>query len=149
MKKNSSNVNPRKEKTGFQINQIFLLGSLIIMTLIGSTYYWLDDRLDVNHLGWLIVSVMWYVGIISGIVLVICKFQLGFILTGILSWITLAFWSFDNFYVVFDISILAPPPSEIITLKNFIGMAIAIMAIITSHNAFHKVIDYKCKEKSV
>lgn len=149
MKKHSSNVNPKKEKTGFKINQIFLLNSLIIIVLINFTNYWLDDRPDVYHFGWLFVNVVWYVGIITGIVLVIGKIRFGFILSGILSWITLAFWSFDNFYVIFGISILSPHHNEIITLRNFIGILITIVAIITSHNAFHKVIAYKYKEKSV
>ena len=149
MKENSSHVNPRKEKTGFKINQKLLLVSLIAMAIIGTTYYWLDDRPDVYHPGWIVAGIIWYIGIISGIIFVNGKTRLGFIISGILSWITLAFWSFDNFYVVFDTSILSPHPNEIITLRNFIGIFVVIIAIVASHNTFHKVIDYQYKGKPI
>ncbi len=149
MRENPPETNPRDEKTGFKINQKLLLVSLIAMAIIGTTYYWLDDRPDVYHPGWFAAGIVWYIGIISGIIFVKGKTRLGFIISGILSWITLAFWSFDNFYVVFDTSILAPHPNEIITLRNFIGMFVVIIAIIASHNTFHKVIDYQYKGKPV
>jgi len=149
MRENPPETNPRDEKTGFKINQKLLLVSLIAMAIIGTTYYWLDDRPDVYHPGWIAAGIVWYIGIISGIIFVKGKTRLGFIISGILSWITLAFWSFDNFYVVFDTSILAPHPNEIITLRNFIGMFVVIIAIIASHNTFHKVIDYQYKGKPI
>ena len=149
MRENPPETNPRDEKTGFKINQKLLLVSLIAMAIIGTTYYWLDDRPDVYHPGWFAAGIVWYIGIISGIIFVKGKTRLGFIISGILSWITLAFWSFDNFYVVFDTSILSPHPNEIITLRNFIGMFVVIIAIIASHNTFHKVIDYQYKGKPV
>ena len=149
MRENPPETNPRDEKTGFKINQKLLLVSLIAMAIIGTTYYWLDDRPDVYNPGWIVAGIVWYVGIISGIIFVKGKTRLGFIISGILSWITLVFWSFDNFYVVFDTSILAPHPNEIITLRNFIGMFFVIIAIIASHNTFHKVIDYQYKGKPI
>jgi uncharacterized protein YbjT (DUF2867 family) len=149
MRENPPETNSRDEKTGFKINQKLLLGSLIVMAIIGTTYYWLDDRSDVYHPGWIAAGIVWYVGIISGIIFVKGKTRLGFIISGILSWVTLAFWSFDNFYVVFDTSILAPHPNEIITLRNFIGIFVAIIAIVASHNTFHKVIDYQYKGKPI
>jgi len=145
MKENPPIVNPREEKTGFKINQKLLLISLIALAIIGSTYYWLDDRPDIYHPVWLAAGILWYIGIISGIIFVNSKTRLGFIISGILSWITLAFWTFDNFYVVFNTSILAPPPNELITLRNFVGIFVAVIAIIASHNTFHKVIDYQYK----
>jgi len=149
MRENPPQTNPREEKTGFKINHKLLLGSLIVMALIGSTYYWLDDRPDVYYPTWLAAGFFWYVGIISGIIFVKSKTRLGFIISGILSWITLAFWAFDNFYVAFNTSILAPHPNDLITLRNFIGMLTAIIAIIASHNTFHKVIDYQYKGKPI
>lgn len=140
---------PKKEKTGFKINQKLLLGSLIAMAIIGTSYYWLDDRSDVYYPSWIIAGIVWYVGLVSGIIFVMNKTRLGFIVSGILSWITLVFWSLDNFYAVFHISILSPHPNEMIVLRNFIGIFIAIIAIITSHNSFHKVIDYQYKKKSI
>jgi len=149
MKQNPPKINPREEKTGFKINQKFLLGSLIAMALIGTTYYWLDDRSEVYHYGWIASGIVWYIGIILAIIFVKSKTKLGFILSGILSWITLVFWSFDNFYVFFDTSILATHPNEIVTLRNFIGIFATLIAIIASHNTFHKVIDYQYKGKPI
>jgi uncharacterized membrane protein len=149
MKQNPPKINPREEKTGFKINQKLLLGSLIAMAFIGTTYYWLDDRPEVYYFGWIAGSIFWYVGIISAIIFVKSKTRLGFILSGILSWITLVFWSFDNFYVVFDTSILASHPNEIITLRNFVGIFATLIAIIASHNTFHKVIDYQYRGKPI
>lgn len=149
MRENPPETNPREEKTGFKINQKLLLVSLIAMAIIGTTYYWLDDRPDVYNPGWIVAGIVWYIGIISGIIFVKSKTRLGFMISGILSWITLVFWSFDNFYVVFDTSILAPHPNEIITLRNFVGMFVVIIAIIASHNTFHKVIDYQYKGKPI
>ncbi|EGG43004.1 NAD-dependent epimerase/dehydratase [Candidatus Nitrosarchaeum limnium SFB1] len=142
-------INRREEKTGFKINQKLLLGSLIAMSIIGTTYYWLDDRPDVYSTVWLAAGTMWYIGIISGIIFVKSKTRLGFIISGILSWITLAFWSFDNFYVVFNTSIIASHPNDVITIRNFIGIFVTVIAIISSHNTFHKVIDYQYKGKPI
>lgn len=149
MRENPPETEPREEKTGFKINQKLLLASLIAMAIIGTTYYWLDDRPDVYSLGWLAAGFLWYIGIISGIIFVKSKTRLGYMISGLLSWVTLAFWSFDNFYVVFQASILAPPPNLIITLRNFVGMFVVVITIIASHNAFHKVIDYQYKGKPI
>jgi uncharacterized protein YbjT (DUF2867 family) len=149
MRENPPQTHPREEKTGFKINHKLLLGSLIVMAVIGSTYYWLDDRPDVYYPIWLAAGILWYVGIVSGIIFVKSKTRLGFIISGILSWITLAFWAFDNFYVAFNTSILAPHPNDLITFRNFIGILTAVIAIIASHNAFHKVIDYQYKGKPI
>jgi len=149
MKENPPERQPREEKTGFKINQKLLLATLIAMAIIGSTYYWLDDRPEVFNLGWLVAGFLWYIGIIFGIIFVKSKTRLGYMISGLLSWATLAFWSFDNFYVVFSTSIIALPPNLIITLRNFVGMFVAAIAIIASHNAFHKVIDYQYKGKPI
>ncbi|MFB5623135.1 MAG: epimerase, partial [Nitrosarchaeum sp.] len=149
MKASPPETNPREEKTGFKINQKLLLGSLIFMAIIGTTYYWLDDRPDVFYPIWILTALFWYVGIFSAIIFVNNKTRLGFMISGILSWITLAFWSFDNFNVVFDTSIISSPPNDIIVLRNFIGIFVAVIAIISSHNTFHKVIDYQFKGKPI
>ena len=67
------------------------------------------------------------------------KARLGYLIGGLLSWVTLAFWLFDNFYVVFQMSIVASEPSIDVTIRNFIGAGIAGLAIFSSHNVFHKV----------
>lgn len=149
MQNNPPKEIPREEKTSFKINKKLLLISLISMAVIGSTYYWLDDRPDVYNFGWLLGSFIWYLAIIAAIIFVKNKTRLGFMIGGILSWITFAFWSFDNFYVVFNTTIIAPQPNLIITLRNFIGLGVAAIAIIASHNAFHKVVDSQYKGRPI
>ncbi|WP_316507201.1 NAD(P)H-binding protein [Nitrosopumilus sp.] len=139
----------REERTGFKINQKLLLVSLIAMAIVGTTYYWLDDRSELFEPVWILAGVFWYIAIIAAIVFVKSKTRLGFLIGGILSWITLAFWLFDNFYVVFDTSLIIDKPNELITIRNFIWTALSILAVIASHNTFHKIIDYQYKGKPI
>ncbi|MDO7726952.1 MAG: NAD(P)H-binding protein, partial [Nitrosopumilus sp.] len=122
------------EKTSYKMNQKILLITLCAMAFIGTTYYWLDDRNDVWQIPWLIGSVIWYAAILFAISFVKQKARLGYLIGGILAWVTLAFWLFDNFYVVFELSLVASEPSLEITIRNFIGAAIAGLAIFSSHN---------------
>ena len=138
-----------EEKTSYKVNQKILLVSLCTMALIGSTYYWMDDRTDVWEPLWILGSIMWYAAILFAIAFVRQKARLGYLIGGILSWITLAFWLFDNFYVVFDTSIVASEPSIDVTIRNFIGAAIAGLAIFSSHNVFHKVRIYQARGQLV
>lgn len=149
MRENPPEINHREEKTGFKINQKLLLGSLIVMAIIGTTHYWLDDRPEVYVPIWLFAGIIWYAGIASALIFVNNKTRLGFMISGVLSWITLIFWSLDNFNLVFNTSILASTPNEMFALRNFIGLVVAAIAIIASHNTFHKVIDYQNKGKPV
>ena len=139
----------REERTGFKINQKLLLASLIAMAIVGTTYYWLDDRPDLFQPIWLLAGIFWYIAIIAAIVFVKSKTRLGFLIGGVLSWITLAFWLFDNFYVVFDTSLIIDKPNELITIRNFIWAALSTLAVIASHNTFHKIIDYQFKGKPI
>ena len=137
------------EKTSYKMNQKILLITLCAMAFIGTTYYWLDDRNDVWQIPWLIGSVIWYTAILFAISFVKQKARLGYLIGGILAWVTLAFWLFDNFYVVFELSLVASEPSLEITIRNFIGAAIAGLAIFSSHNVFHKVRVYQVRGKPV
>ena len=137
------------EKTSYKMNQKILLITLCAMAFIGTTYYWMDDRTDVWEIPWLIGSVIWYAAILFAISFVKQKARLGYLIGGILSWITLAFWLFDNFYVVFELSLVASEPSLDVTIRNFIGAAIAGMAIFSSHNVFHKVRVYQARGEPV
>ena len=139
----------REEHTGFKINQKFLLASLIAMALVGTTYYWLDDRTELFEPVWILAGILWYIAIIAAIVFVKSKTRLGFLIGGVLSWITLAFWLFDNFYVVFETSLIIDKPNELITIRNFIWAALSTLAVIASHNTFHKIIDYQFKGKPI
>ena len=100
-----------EEKTSYKVNQKLLLVSLCAMAIIGSTYYWMDDRTDVWQITWILGSFIWYAAILFAISFVSKKARLGYLIGGVLSWITMAFWLFDNFYVVFDISLVAAQPS--------------------------------------
>lgn len=66
---------------------------------------------------------IWHIAIISAIVFVKSKTRLGFLIGVILSWITLALWLFDNFYVVFETSLIIGKPNELITIRNFVWAA--------------------------
>jgi len=137
------------EKTSYKMNQKILLITLCAMAFVGTTYYWLDDRSDVWQIPWLVGSAIWYAAILFAISFVRQKARLGYLIGGLLSWVTLAFWLFDNFYVVFELSLVASEPSLEITIRNFIGAALAGLAIFSSHNVFHKVRVYQVRGKPV
>ncbi len=139
----------KEERTGFKINQKLLLTSLIAMAFIGTTYYWLDDRVDLFEPGWILAGMIWYATIILAIIFIKNKTRLGFLIGGLLSWVTLAFWLLDNFYVLFDTSLIMEQPNDLITIRNFVWTGLSALAIFTSHNAFHKVIDYQFKGKAI
>ena len=145
MQENPPKVELKQERTGFRINQQLLKYALFAMAMIGSTYYWLDDRPEVFEPLWLVGSVVWYTAIISAIIFVHNKTRLGYLVAGVLSWITLAFWLFDNYYFVFATSVIASQPNELMTIRNFVGIFIAALSVVSSHNLFHKVIDYQYK----
>ena len=137
----------KEEKTGFKINQKLIQISLLALAVIGTSYYWLDDRSDVYQPLWLVGSFLWYAVIITSLILIRNNTRLGYFMAGILSWVTLAVWLFDNFYVVFETSLIANQPSAMMTIRNFIGIVFASITIISSHNLFHKVIDYQYRGK--
>ena len=55
------------------------------MALIGSTYYWMDERTDVWQISWLFGSLIWYAAIIFAISFVKQKARLGYLIGGVLS----------------------------------------------------------------
>ena len=139
IKKNPPVELKRQERTGFKINQKILMITLAAYAICGTTYYWMDSRSDVFEPSWILISAIWYFMIVVSMIFVYNKTRLGYLISGILSWATLAFWSFDNFYILFDTSVLASQPSVIVTMRNFVGMAVAATTVVTSHNLFHKV----------
>lgn len=149
MKSNPPEDAPKKERTGFKINQKILLFTLVAYAFIGSTYYWLDDRPEVYEPLWLLASILWYITIGFSILFVYNKTRLGYLIAGVLTWVTMAFWLFDNFHIAFQMSLIAKEPSQIITLRNFVGIGIAAIGIIASHNLFHKVTQYQNKGKPI
>lgn len=133
----------RDEKTGFRINQKIIMLSLLALGVCGTSYYWLDDRPVVYEPLWLSVSAVWYVVIVFAIVMVHNKTRLGYVIAGVLSWVTLSFWLSDNFHVVFDTSIISAEPNLTMTIRNFAGVLVAATAVVASHNLFHKIFDYQ------
>ena len=96
-----SNTAPvRDGRTGFRINQKVIMLSLLALAACGTSYYWLDDRPVVYEPLWLSVSAAWYATIAFAIVMVRNKTRLGYVIAGVLSWVTLSFWLLDNFHVV-------------------------------------------------
>ncbi|MFB5630944.1 MAG: epimerase, partial [Nitrosopumilaceae archaeon] len=138
-----------EQKTSFIINQKILMCSLVALAIIGTTYYWLDDRSDVYQIGWLVGSVIWYITIVAAIFFVRQKTRLGYMIAGVLGWVTFSFWMFDNFHVAFQTSIIADIPNLIMTIRNFVGIGIVALVIIASHNVFHKVRQYQIKGNPV
>ena len=70
MKENPPKKESMEERTGFKINQKLIQVSLIAMAIIGSTYYWLDDRAEVYQPLWLIGSFIWYTAIAASIIFI-------------------------------------------------------------------------------
>ena len=130
-------------KTSFVFNQKLLMVSLVAMLIVGTTYYWLDDRKDVYEPLWLFASGLWFITIIVAILFVNKKTRLGYMIAGMLAWITLAFWLFDNYSVVFHKSLIAVQPNMNMEIRNFVGVIIAAIAITASHNVFHKIRSYQ------
>ena len=149
IQENPPSIPPKEERSGFKINQNLLCASLIAMAIIGTTYYWLDDRPEIFESIWILAGIIWYIAIIAAIIFVRNKTRLGFLIAGIISWITLAFWLFDNFYVISGTTLLINQPNELITIRNFIWTALSALSVIASHNTFHKVIDYQYKGRPI
>lgn len=143
MRKSPPPEEASESRTGFVVNQRLLMLSLVAMSIVGTTYYWLDDRTDVYNPVWIAVSAAWFAAITISIILVSNKTRLGYLVAGVLSWITLGFWLFDNSYVVFHDSLLARQPSLPMTIRNFVGVGMAALTVITSHNVFHKIQSYQ------
>jgi uncharacterized protein YbjT (DUF2867 family) len=126
-------------RTRFQTNQKLLIGCLFALAVIGTTYYYLDDRKEVYRWTWLAASTTWYGAIGFAILFVFNKTRLGYLIAGILSWVTLAFWMFDNYYVAFHTAVIATRPDFMMTVRNFVGVGVAALSVASSHNVFHKI----------
>jgi uncharacterized protein YbjT (DUF2867 family) len=128
-----------KERTSSRLNKQILLGSVIVLTIIGLTYYLLDARIEIFEPIWVMLAGLWYFGIAFSIFFIHKGARLGSIIAGIIGWITLTFWLLDNFYLTFTTSVLASQPGYAMTIRNCIGATIACLVIASSHNLFHKI----------
>jgi len=133
----------RGEKTGHSGNQRTLMASLLALSVVGSSYYWLDGRPEAYQAGWLLASSAWFIAVACAIRLVHHKTRLGYLVAGVLSWTALGFWLLDNLHVVLQTSLVAGEPDLAMTARNFLGMAVAAVCIASSHNAFHKIHRYQ------
>ena len=138
MKDFNSDNGIKNEKTTYQFNHRLLIISLIILAFIGTTYFWLDERVEFFELGWILIFSIWYVWLIVSLFFIFSRKRLGYLLGGILAWITIGFLLLDNFHTVFGISVIASKPSLNITVKNFIEIIIVSLSIFSAHNSFHK-----------
>jgi len=145
--KEMSEKNPvrkaKGERTGHSENQRILMASLLALSAIGASYYWLDGRSEVYQAGWLLASSAWFVAAASAIRFVHHKTRLGYLVAGALSWTTLGFLLLDNLHVALQTSLIANEPDLAMTIRNFVGMTVAAVCIAASHNAFHKIRRYQ------
>ena len=128
-----------KARTSKKLNDRILLVSLFLLAAIGTTYYFLDGRAEILQAPWIILSIFWFLGIAVAIYFVRYGTRLGALVSGVLGWVTLAFWLLDNFYVVFGSTLIANSPNMLMTGRNFLGAVIASLVITSAHNAFHKI----------
>ena len=126
-------------RTSLVANHRLLLACLFLLAIIGTTYYYLDNRGETHQIWWIAISISWYAGIGFSIVKVWGKEKIGYLVAGMVSWTTLAFWMLDNWYVVFHYTIIATKPDYTMTVRNFIGAGVAALGILSSHNAFNKI----------
>ena len=128
-----------KERSTVKINSKLLMLSLLAMAAIGSTYYVIDGRVEIYNTNWIILGMLWYLGVAFAIYFLRYGARLGALTAGLLGWVTLTFWLFDNFYIVLGTPVIASSPDTTMTIRNFIGSGVAVLVIATSHNLFHKL----------
>ncbi len=125
-------------RTTISANHRLLLVCLFALFIIGTTYYYLDDRKEIYQVQWITASILWYITIGFSIIKVWTKTRIGYLVAGILSWTTFVFLMLDNGYVVFHTTLIAARPDYTMTVRNFIEAGVASLGILSSHNAFNK-----------
>jgi uncharacterized protein YbjT (DUF2867 family) len=128
----------KKERTTFSLNYKILLVSLVVLLVIGTSYYFLDSRQVFLKPFWLVVAVLWYLSIIVSIYFIRYGARLGALVAGIIGWATMVFWVSDNYYIISGHSLIVSNPNANETWRNIIGIIIAAFTIISSHNIFNK-----------
>lgn len=127
----------KKQKTSEAINRKILIFSLISLGIIGVTYYFSDNRSYIFSPLWIIIAIIWYFGILFAIFFVKNGARLGSMIAGIIGWITLTFWVFNNMYLISDNMITSS--NVLVVIRNIIGAIVAGLVIAASHNIFHKI----------
>jgi len=136
-KKDTRNL--KKERTSLSMNYRILLISLLLLLVIGTTYYFLDDRKTFLEPFGLSIAIVWYILILAAIYFVRFGARLGALIAGILGWGTLFFWILDNVYIVIGYPVIAQKPGVDETWRDMIGIVIATFTILSSHHIFHKI----------
>lgn len=121
--KQKNSVTKKEEYVTHTTSNKILIISLVLLALVGSTYYVLDARAEILSVNWLLLSGLWYISIVFSIFFVRNGARLGAI--GVIGWITLAFWLIDNVYTISGDSLLASSPDMTMTIRNFVGAVIA------------------------
>jgi uncharacterized protein YbjT (DUF2867 family) len=129
----------RSGRTSRSLNNKFLIIFLFALAAVGSTYYMLNSRPEIFQIRWLVLSGLWYIGIMSSLYFVFKGARLGALTAGIIGWVTLAFWLTDIIYTVSGHSLISNSPNLVMTVRNIIGSVIAAVVVATSHNIFHKM----------
>ena len=129
----------RNGRTSRSLNNKFLIIFLFALAAVGSTYYMLNSRPEIFQIRWLVLSGLWYIGIMSSLYFVFKGARLGALTAGIIGWVTLAFWLTDIIYTVSGHSLISNSPNLVMTVRNIIGSVIAAVVVATSHNIFHKM----------
>jgi uncharacterized protein YbjT (DUF2867 family) len=129
----------KKQKTSDSLNRKILIFSLISLGIIGATYYFLDNKNYLFTPLWIILAIVWYFGILFALFFVKDGARLGSLVAGIIGWITLFFWGFNNLYLIYDNSINLYYPNVLVAIRNFLGAIVAGLVIAASHNLFHKL----------
>ena len=129
----------RNGRTSRSLNNKVLIIFLFALAAVGSTYYMLNSRPEIFQIRWLVLSGLWYIGIMSSLYFVFKGARLGALTAGIIGWVTLAFWLTDVIYTVSGHSLISNSPNLVMTIRNIIGSIIAAVVVATSHNIFHKM----------
>jgi uncharacterized protein YbjT (DUF2867 family) len=130
----------KKQRTSDSLNRKILIFSLISLLIIGVTYYFLDnDRIDIFSPLWIILAIVWYFGILFSLFFIKNGARLGSMIAGIIGWITLVFWLFNNMYLISENFIDFSSQNVAITIRNINGAIVAGLVIAASHNLFHKI----------
>jgi uncharacterized protein YbjT (DUF2867 family) len=130
----------KKQRTSDSLNRKILIFSLIALGIIGATYYFLDnDRIDIFSPLWIILAIVWYFGILFALFFVKNGARLGSMIAGIIGWITIVFWLFNNMYLISENFIDFSSQNVVITIRNIIGAIVSGLVIAASRNLFHKV----------
>ncbi len=129
----------KKERTSSFLNKRILMTSLVALAVIGSTYYFLDQRNEIFQPVWLVLGCLWYFGIAFSIYFIHSGARLGSIIAGVIGWVTLTFWLIDNFNIISGTSVIASAPGHVMAIRNFVGSVVAGLVVASSHNLFHKI----------